>query len=77
MATGTFKVNQWYRGGTLSTITLHGASTLRAVTSAGRITKLEPGTRLLVAGDGGFAWSCGYTRAYDASTATKWRQATR
>lgn len=68
----TFNVNRWYRGGRGAAVTLGGASTLGGLTSAGPGLSLEPGTRLLVAGDGGFAWSCGFTQAYDAAVAQQW-----
>lgn len=68
----TFRVNRWYRGGSGATATRQGASTLGGMTSAGAGTPLTPGSRLLVAGDGEFAWSCGFTRAYDAEVAAQW-----
>ncbi|MGQ0831603.1 MAG: hypothetical protein ACT4OV_07985 [Microthrixaceae bacterium] len=68
----TFTVNRWYRGGDGAEVTLAGASTLGGVTSAGEPTPLGPGTRLLVAGDGGFAWSCGFTQPYDDAIAAEW-----
>ena len=71
----TFEVNDWYRGGDGAEITLAGASALSGLTSAGSATTLEPGARLLVAGDGGFAWSCGFTQPYDPAVAQKWQRA--
>lgn len=71
----TFRVGHWYRGGSGDTVTLAGALTLAGQTSAGQPTGLEPGTRMLVAGDGGFAWSCGFTQPYDAATAAQWQAA--
>ena len=68
----TFDVGHWYRGGTERSVTLRGAATLGGVTSAGSSVGLTPGARLLVAGDGGFAWPCGFTRPYDADTAKQW-----
>jgi hypothetical protein len=68
-------VNEWFRGGDEAAITLRGASTLGGITSAGEPVSLEPGTRLLVAGDGGFAWSCGFTQPYDSAVADDWREA--
>lgn len=73
----TFAVNEWYRGGDSTEITLGGAGGLGGLTSAGPGTALEPGTRLLVAGDGGFAWSCGFTQAYDPALAAQWQDAMR
>lgn len=69
----TLKVNEWFRGGDADTVTLEGASTIGAMTSVGDAVALEPGSHLLVAGDGGFAWPCGFTQPYDASVADQWR----
>ncbi len=52
-----------------------GARTLPGVTSAEPAVSIEPGTRLLVAGDGGFAWSCGFIQPYDAAGARQWSEA--
>lgn len=71
----TFTVGEWFKGGSKPEITLKGASTLGGITSAGSSVSLEPGTRLLVAGDGGFAWSCGYTQPYSSTIAADWRSA--
>lgn len=71
----TFTVNEWLRGGDEASITLQGASALGGVTSVGETVSVEPGTRLLVAGDGGFAWSCGFTQPYDSAVADEWRAA--
>ena len=73
--TVTFTVNHWYRGGEGDRVSLAGAAVLSGVTSAGPGASLEPGTRLLVSGDGGFAWSCGFTQAYAESVAAQWQQA--
>lgn len=68
----TFTVNRWYRGGDADEVTLAGAAGLSGLTSAGSATSVEPGTRLLVAGDGGFAWACGFTQPYDPAVAEDW-----
>lgn len=68
----TFTVNEWFRGGEGDTTTRRGASTLGGITSAGPSVSLEPGTRLLVAGDDDFAWGCGFTQPYDAAVAAQW-----
>lgn len=73
--TVTFTVNRWFHGGDSSSITLHGAGTIAGVTSADASLALEPGTHLLVAGDGGFAWSCGFTQPYDDAVAGEWATA--
>lgn len=71
----TFVVNRWYWGGNMPSITLNGASTLTAVTSGGAPLRVEPGERLLVAGDDGFAWSCGFTQPFQPSLARSWAAA--
>jgi hypothetical protein len=70
-----FTVNRWYRGGDPARVTLAGASTSSGITTAGPGAPLAPGTRLLVAGDGGFAWACGFTQPYDAAVAARWARA--
>ena len=68
----TFDVNQWFKGGSGTTTTLDGNGMAGgAITSAGGPT-LTVGNRYLVAGDGGFAWACGFTQPYDATLATSW-----
>jgi len=71
----TFEVNQWFRGGSAEETTVGGASGLGTLTSVGEAVALEPGTRLLVAGDQQFAWSCGFTQPYDADVAADWERA--
>lgn len=68
----TFTVNRVFRGVEGSTVTLQGATGLSGLTSAGDGMSVEPGSRLLVAGDGGFAWSCGFTQPYDDAVAAQW-----
>lgn len=70
----TFTVTEWFRGGADATVTLGGASSFGGLTSVGDASvPMEPGTRLLVAGDDTFAWSCGFTQLYDADVAASWR----
>ena len=71
----TFTVNEAFSGVDAGEITLKGAEMLGGVTSAGAAMSLERGSRLLVAGDGGFAWSCGFTQPYDSAVAAEWRAA--
>lgn len=71
----TFEVNEWFHGGSGETATLAGAATLGGVTSAGPSVELDAGTRMLVAGDGGFAWSCGFTQPHDPEVARDWDEA--
>lgn len=73
----TFKVNEWFKGGNANEVTLKGAETLGAISSVGDPLPLDPGSRLLVSGDGGFAWMCGFTQRYDARVADQWREALR
>jgi hypothetical protein len=73
--TVTFEVNESFRGGSAGTIALGGAAVLGGLSSVGPGVPLEIGARLLVAGDGGFAWSCGFTQPYDATLADQWRDA--
>jgi hypothetical protein len=70
--TVTFAVEEWYRGGDTGEVSLQGAQALTSITSVGPAFVLEPGARFLVAGDGGFAWSCGFTQPYDATVADDW-----
>lgn len=69
----TFEVEQWFRGGDGREATLT-SSTGGAITPDGG-PPLEPGVRLLVAGDGGFAWGCGFTQPYDEALAADWAEA--
>lgn len=68
--TATFDVDRWHRGGDDARATLRGASPFGRLTSAGG-PAIEQGTRLLVAGDGGFAWASGFTQPYD-DVASQW-----
>ena len=67
----TFDIERSFRGAEGDTLTLRGASALGGITSAGGPT-LKAGARLLVAGDGGFAWACGFTQPYDDAVAAEW-----
>lgn len=70
----TFTVHEWFHGGEGETVTLdHGDLTGMLFTPNG--PALEPGTRALVAGDGGFVWSCGFTQLHDPAVADQWRAA--
>ena len=69
----TFSVIEWFKGGSQASVTLDGNGMSGGViTSAGGPT-LTAGQRFLVAGDGGFAWSCGFTQAYQPIVAGQWR----
>ena len=71
----TFAVDEAFRGVNGDEVTLEGAQSLSALTSAGEGMSLEPGTKLLVSGDGGFAWTCGFTQPYADDVASQWRDA--
>lgn len=73
----TFTVNEWFSGGEGSSVTLAGASGLQGINSTQPGAALTPGARLLVAGDGGFVWSCGFTQPYDATVAQQWAETLR
>lgn len=80
----TFRVNEWFRGGTGATVTIDMEAP--ANVSSDPLPAYGIGTRLLVSGEprwGGaplnaaIAWSCGFTRYYDPETAAEWDAATR
>jgi hypothetical protein len=79
----TFAVNEWFRGGAGTSVTV----AMRPPLAPGEVAG-EPrpsygvGTRLLVSGEQGapalggmLANGCGFTRYYDQQTATAWRNA--
>lgn len=68
----TFDVNEWFTGGENDEVTLGGAESLTAI-SPDNDVQAQVGDRLLVAGDGGFAWICGFTQPYDEEVAADWR----
>lgn len=77
----TFTVNEWFRGGDQSSITL---DMIGPWVSSDQEISYDVGTRLLVSGEPRFggrplqaaiAWACGFTRYYDKDTAASWRQA--
>jgi hypothetical protein len=77
----TFTVNEWFRGGDQSTITL---DMIAPWVSSDQQIRYGVGTRLLVSGAPRFggsplqaaiAWGCGFTRYYDKETATSWHLA--
>jgi hypothetical protein len=81
----TFRVNQWFRGGTGRTATIDMEAPLTGNADS-VVQAYGIGTRLLVSGEprwGGaplaaaIEWGCGFTRYYDAQTAAEWAAATR
>lgn len=81
----TFRVNEWFTGGTEDTVTVDmGAPTISV--EQDQEPAYEEGTRMLVSGEprwGGrpledpIAWSCGgFTRYYESAVADEWRRGT-
>jgi hypothetical protein len=81
----TFAVNEWFSGGSASTVTVDMTPPLDGEPRhpAGA-PSYDVGSRLLVSGEprwGGppleqpIAWGCEFTRYYDEATASAWRQA--
>lgn len=79
--TVTFAVNEWFRGGNATTVTL---DMLPPSGTSEQTMSYGVGIRLLVSGEPRFggrplqaaiAWACGFTRYYDPGTAASWRQA--
>jgi len=85
----TFQVHNWFRGGDVPTVTLAMPAPFQlrgGDTSSEAGPSYVVGTRLLVSGeprwDGeplrdAFAWTCGFTRYYDETTAARWQAALR
>ena len=75
----TFKVNQWFKGGKSS-----GIEIWVDPHSPEGVWPLEPGDRLLVAGEyrwgqppeDPLAWGCGFTQPYTPEAAAQWADAT-
>lgn len=85
LASVTFRVHTWFRGGSDETVTVDMDSPGVVTTAAPAVPSYEVGTRLLVSGtprwggaplDDPIAWSCGFTRPYDPRTAAEWAAAT-
>jgi hypothetical protein len=81
----TFAVNEWFQGGMGDTATVDMMSPSSVTSASDTASAYEEGTRLLVAGeprwggeplDDAIAWTCGFTRYYEASVADEWRRAT-
>lgn len=77
----TFEVREWFAGGRAETVTVD-LQPARAPEES--VPAYGLGSRLLVSGEprwGGkplaapIAWGCGFSRYYDAETATVWREA--
>ena len=81
----TFRVHTWFSGGSGDTVTVDLDSPGLVSSTEPSVPPYEIGTRLLVSGeprwggaplDAAIAWSCGFTRPYDAPTAAEWAAAT-
>lgn len=73
----TFDVTETFVGQVPDEVTLTASGmTGTSVTSAGG-PNLSVDDRYLVAGDGEFAWACGFTQPYDDAIAAEWADATR
>ena len=74
----TFAVNEWFAGTpdqtASATVTLDHQGLVGMLFSP-QGPALEPGTRVLSAGDGGFVWSCGFTQQHTPELADEWRTA--
>ncbi len=68
----TFEVREWLVGEGAATVQLRMDPPERPERSDAAPSYFV-GTRLLVSGDAGTAWGCGFTRYYDAKTAAAWR----
>lgn len=83
--TVTFTVNEWFRGGDQSIVTLDMAGSIGgSLVVEDQDISYGVGTRLLVSGEPRFggrplqaavAWACGFTRYFDKDTAESWHQA--
>ncbi|WP_040339537.1 hypothetical protein [Candidatus Blastococcus massiliensis] len=80
----TFRVHDWYRGGSGETVTVD-LNTITGRRMIPSIPDYQVGTRLLVSGeprwggaplDAPIAWGCGFTQPYDARTAAAWAAVT-
>ena len=69
----TFTVNQSFIGDASGSVTLTAPDTSQTSLEGG--VPLEVGERYLVSGDDGIVWGCGFTQAYDESTAAEWASA--
>ncbi|MBN9620850.1 MAG: hypothetical protein J0H43_14145 [Actinobacteria bacterium] len=77
----SFTVHEWFRGGSGTAVTL---DMFGPAVTVGREVSYGVGTRLLMSGEPRFGgsplqdpigWGCGFSRYYDETTATAWRQA--
>lgn len=84
VAAVTFSVNEWFAGGSGTSVTVDMTPPDAGRTVTDSTPAYSVGTRLLVSGEprwGGtpleeaIGWGCGFTRYYDEATASRWRAA--
>jgi hypothetical protein len=68
----TFAVAEWFKGGSGDEITLIGTGFGEGEATPGETAGGSVGDRMLVAGDEGNVWGCGFTQPYDAKVAADW-----
>ncbi|MGH2811238.1 MAG: hypothetical protein ACRDI1_00805 [Actinomycetota bacterium] len=68
-----FSVNEWFRGEESTRVKLRSAIPLDQPATAD-LPEIEVGKRLLVSGEDGFMWGCGFTRPYTEQEAEVWEQ---
>ena len=73
----TFQVEAPFKGIDTSEVTLTATGMTGGVIAPGGGVTLVPGGRYLVAGDGVFAWGCGFTQPHDGAIAAQWAAALR
>lgn len=71
----TFRVNEWFKGGSGDEVTLRSSIPLSPVISSAQGASIEVGKRYLVSGDGGFMWSCGFSVAFTEAAQAQWKMA--
>jgi hypothetical protein len=73
----TFDVNRAYIGDLGDTVTLTASGMGADIGDSEGGPPINVGDRLLVSGDEGNAWTCGFTRTYSDDMAAEWEAATR
>lgn len=68
----TFDVGTWYRGSGDPSVTLTQVGQGDGAVMEGILVDFQVGNRYLVSGAGGIITGCGYSQAWDASTAADW-----
>lgn len=64
----TFRVDEWFAGGSGDSVTLRTYAQ-PGMASSDETPEAAVGARLLVSGDAGFLWGCGFTQPYSAEAA--------